>query len=854
MEIKAPTGETRWMPWTSKAEYYVKKVAPAGEMKERIMGGMPKLERAILNEVKPTQKFFERIFPFLRTKKLEKITGRKVLIKPEDTSPILSLFYKLVPRRVQFGKHPIASEIVNKAIKTQLQIEAETAERVDKIYEIEKAFNGKPEDYETLTDYIEAGIKDINKIPERYRETIKELRKSIEERIKVVEKELGIDTSKWQFTPENYIHHFWRGKWMVYDPETEKALFIGNLKKAQSFFEEYWKKHPTTKAIIKPRVVKANFTTTQLSRGGFWKLVSELANTMEISSRDLLEEISLQGVASIKRKRVFVGAFKPRLANLGGYVKDPFMAERIVWRKIIRKKYIEPFSKWAREQTSKLPSQMRIDMEKYLSLVEKSGFTEPSFWEWNKLVGKLTKLQANLKLGYRPTSALVNRLQDVQFTLPEVGFKIFIQGKSLAHTLEGRELIDKSRILVAPIKYEMGEWKPVRKTKWWKPLKMFDISEKAVRSEALCERFLEAFKRFDYHKVNEAFRKHGIKKEYKNQEDMALDYAIRAIASDMGFYNYTDFPEIMTIHPVVRIPSQFKFVSILWLDKAVRIIRGLPPAGTEIFFETNPLTPAEKASRFTRFWLINLLLSGTKIFKLLFRWVAPVALAYAFIKKPKWMNGIFSLIGLDVGTSFSTDPFNLIDINKKWWEQTFGATASDIKYIVKAIQEKDWKKLTYINPQLQKATSAIMAQDGILTIFYTDIPQAKLSFWERVALGLGFTPLKLTKARDLSFAISTLKKDYNKLKEAVERSWEKGDKNKAYSLVREWNTMIEKKWLPIIYERTAEIRGKELSSQEKVKIHQSFYVDADDFIRWIKGMEKEKVFSPYGIEKQLRIK
>ena len=217
------------------------------------------------------------------------------------------------------------------------------------------------------------------------------------------------------------------------------------------------------------------------------------------------------------------------------------------------------------------------------------------------------------------------------------------------------------------------------------------------------------------------------------------------------------------------------------------------------------------------------------------------------------MNGIFSLIGLDVGTSFSTDPFTLIDINKKWWEQVFGATASDMKYIVKAIQEEDWKKLTYVAPQLQKATNAIMAQDGILTNFYTDIPQAKLSITERIALGLGFTPLTLTKARDLSFAIKVLKDDYKKLKKSVTKAYKK-DPQKAYSLVREWNAIIKKKWLPVIYKRVEEVRGKKLSPAEKQRILNYFEVSPKDFRNWITGKEEEERLSPFGIEKQLRIK
>jgi len=833
------------------------KPKPTGEIAEKILGGSMAFElRRKTRDTNLLRRIIEKFIPGLKTKRLETLVGREIMEKvPEDINPIVALLYKFAPRRVQFAKDPIASEIVMRSIQSQINLEAERTALNDKVTEIEKKFNGKEDEYSQLVDYIEMGFTDeeLGRLPAKYGEAMRKLRELERAKLDLIINELKIDTSNWRFTPENYLHHMWRGQWEVYSPSKNKRLFIGNLKETQNFFEKNWIYNPKTDAVIRPRVIETGFTTVQLSQKGFWRFVSRVAKAMEVSTENVLDDVAFKGIASIKRKRVFVGAFKPRLANLGGYVKDPFLVERIVWNKILRKKHIEPVSQWARYRINDLPPQIKTNMEKYLTMVEKVGFTEPSFWAWQKIIGTFTKTQANLKLGYRPTSALINRFQDVSFTLPDVGFKIWGRGKMFAYSPEGKELIKKSNVIHAPIKYEMGEWKPSRRVAWWKPLKMFDVTERVVRSEALMERFLEAFERFDYKEVNKNFEKYGIKKDYKNQEDMALDYAIRAIASDMGFYNYTDFPEFMSWHPIMRVPSQFKFVPILWFDKAVRITDGKPPSGTEIFYETNPYTSGEKGARFFRFWTINLLFAGIRLFDLLLRWVLPVALASALLKQPKWMNGIFALFGLDVSRSFSPDPFELININKKWWEMLLGPYSSDIKIIIKALQDKNPKLLLNIFPQLQRVASALMASDNVVTNFYTDVPQAKLSTFELTMLGLGFTPLTLTEARNLSVVISTLDKEYKTTKKSVENAWEAEDKEKAKSIRDDWNAKMEE-WYSLIAERTEEILKRELTNKEKGKIKNRYNISKDDWKRWRDNWKKGVKEEPFGVEKQLRLK
>ena len=853
----------RWRDLTEEQKEAVKKwvlekkeglppeIKPAGEIKEKFLGGRPKLEEArLMKDVSPIRRLFEKFIPTLRKKRLEKMLKREIVEKiPDDIHPVFQLFYKLAPRRVQFSHHPKASEMVIDIIKAKLNREAERFAIDEKYSELEKFFKGKEKDYELLTDYIELGLTDeaVKNLPERFSKVILERRKLERELLRIIQEDLKIDTSKWRFTPENYFHHFWPGDWEVYNKKSNKRLFFGKFKKAVEFFEKYLIENPNADIVIRKRAVPSSFTTTQLSQPGFWKFVSEVSKYLEITPDDVLDDITFRGIAAIKRKRVFVGAFMPRLANLGGYLKNPFVVDRIIWNKVLKKKYLEPLSKSLRLKLNELPPNTRADVEKYINLIEKEGMTEPSFWYWAKIANKITKLQANLKLGYRPVSAIVNRLQDVQFTLPDVGLKTWLRGKMLAHTSEGKELIKKSNILVAPLRYEMGEWKKTYKVKWWKPLGIFSASEQEVRSEAFMERFLEGYLRFNYKEVNKNFKKYGINKNFKNQEDMALDYAIRAIASDMGYYGIEDFPELFTKHPLLRIPFQFKFVPTLWLDKAIRVTRGLPPAGTEIFFETNPYTPTEKIARFVRFWTINLGFSGVRIFDLLLKWVFPVGLAYMLLKRPRLSNGVFALLGLDVSRSFSPDPFSLIDINKKWWEM-LGIPVSDIIIIMKALKDKNLKLLTQVSPQLQRVVSAVLAEEGKVINFYTDIPQAKLSTFERIMLGLGFTPLTLTKARDLQTVISIINDEYKKVKKQIETAREQEDYQKAKFLQQDWNKKI-KDLLPFIYQRMAEIRKKELTSNEKNTIRKRFIIDTTDILRWKK--EKKEQF---GVEKLLKLK
>jgi hypothetical protein len=487
------------------------------------------------------------------------------------------------------------------------------------------------------------------------------------------------------------------------------------------------------------------------------------------------------------------------------------------------------------------------------------------YYGLRKITGKIKKWQATFKLGYGLRQAGINSIQFITFS-PELGYKNIVQAIKNLKTPEAERILKKSNILTNyAIRYEGGEFKPIKDIKIYHPLGIFTEAEKFTRSVAFLGYYQYALNRFDLNIQNEFRKKYGLE-PYASKEDMAIDYAIREVAGSMGMYNYTDLPRAF-LHPLGSLAFQFQFIRLVWLDKALRVTLGKPTAGTEIFYKAQPLTTAEKFARLSRFWTMNILLSGLKLIEPLLKiflgilggGLGVLLLNYFYNKYSKLATGLFSLIGVDLSSGFSTEPFQVLE--KDTLLGNLGVNISDAKKGLTALnkfREGKWKEgvniLSTISPNIARMVEALFfMEEGVKMNWYTEIPQAKFTLAERMAYGLGFTPLRLTKARNLSQFIKILNDEKEARNKQIKEAIKQRDAVKVLYLIKEWNNLFVKMF-PMMVERIEEITQKKLNEANKQRLLNRYTYDLKNLATLEKNQLLEELLKRFSIEKQLDIK
>jgi len=690
------------------------------------------------------------------------------------------------PMREIGKRHPVAGDIVKMGREAQLGYAFERQIGWDKA---ESFFKGLSEKEGALAVNIqEQGIKNLSKYPEKIQKAVKGMRWFNKQIKEMARKEFGIDTSKWGFTEENYFHHMWTGDQAVV--ADGKIIGFGKMKDAFKLAQQYKAVHKTANVVIKPKFVMKDTPTTLLSQKGFWSFVNKIADRVAVTPEELLQE--MRGVAAIKPRAKFVGAFLPRKANLENYIKNPEYVYKTLWNRISRKKWFEPFSRKATFNLSKIENPaLRNEIAKYIEAVSGKFYEPVSVLgvDISRLTSVITKLESYLKLGYRPSTAFVNRLQPLQMTYPIIGNDLF-RGSLMRFTKLGRKLIRQSKILAEQPKYYAGEFIPARKEKLWNFLYLFGKAEQANREETLLGGYLFAKRKFGF------------------DNKKALEFGKDLVAATQFIYDASDIPRIMR-SPIGRMAFQFRPFVINYLYNAKNILLGKELGGLERY--GIKLSKMDKTTRAIKWLGANFAVGGLRTISMLGKYASVGFLSYLAIKHPKVFQGALNYAGIDISARAGANPMELIP--ESGWE-LLGILPGDIQKFYKAIKKKDFKEAMKISPMAWNVYQALTVEKEAAV---------QPTTYERILTAAGFKPARLSTVREAQRYIKYLREDQRT--SVWQMPTKKAIQNMIYN-IQESKTYTDEKKKEIIREILKQLKIPESDypyylEQRKIRMRES---------------------------------
>jgi|GEM_PF-4391096 len=667
--------------------------------------------------------------------------GVEVVDQPRRT---LGSVLGVTPMRELGKKDPVAGQIFQAGRNAQTDYEAMVDEGRQHSAE---SFKGLKEAEKTeLVKLQEEGISEaeVKKLKPKYRKAIEGMRWFNAEIRKIAETEFDIDTSQWRFDTFNYFHHLFIGDQAVVVDGHVK--FIGRRGPALQKAEELINSGVDPKNItIKPKFMKENAPTTLLSQKGFWSFVTKMADKLEVSSTEILNEI--QGVVATKPRPKFVGAFKQRKANLEGYITDPELTYTFLWDRISRKRYLEPFAKKAQNEVGKIKTQwLKQETQDYIDTVG-GKYIDPVYFlgiNINTLAKRLNRIQAPLKLGYRPSTALINRLQNLQMGYSDIGSWLFY-GSGKVLTKEGKQIIEELKINTQPTKVEVGDQVRFRVSRpgsqkglrgLLKPLGLFSKAEVANRSELGVGSYYYARLKLKY------------------DHDKSLQFAKDANSAHNLVYGTSDLGKIYR-HPLGKTFGQFKTFSIGYLYNATNVLIGKPVGGMEQYFDDMFPTKQAKMKRAARFIGTNAAIGGARVaLSPLFAIVMFLLLRGEDQEEPGWFRGVLSFVNIDISRRAGVNPADVLPTGDKFEDNDWlkfasivgGPSGSDLiliqKYLKKYAETKDPKDLA----KAIRISPAAWNMYQFLKLGEEQVVQP--SDWEKALVGAGFVPKRFNMIKE----------------------------------------------------------------------------------------------------------
>ena len=654
------------------------------------------------------------------------------------------------PHRVLLGRDPYGAEVARlsrEAILNQSNLyKSLTSEN--------KVFTklGKSVDTDKMISLYEKGIAEnadeLAKLSVTEQQYIG-LLKTYEQRTLDMAIKAGKDPTNWRFVGR-YYPRLWEGSHKVITIGDKGAESIVNIAKnrADGIREmiSLAKKNPDKNYILMPRWenLKPPSLPTGLTQQGYWKLVKEISNELAMPVNEVLEEISMQGIAMIKTPKTKIGNWLYRKGVLEGYIKDPVKAYNTLFYKLSKKVALESPLRRASGLLGKIKdSQLRQYASDLIDTVGGKYIPSPLS---SKLTGSVLSVEANLKMGYRPTAAAINSMQQL-YSLGIVDAADVVNSVKLLNSPEWKVISQKIGVASQPALYA-GQATSRAVTPLYHPLGLFSAAETMNRTTVPALGYTMG-KRLPLKEINNATSK-GIRK-FANQEELAVSFA-RDFNTAIN-YDYTK-SDIMRLKRggVGKTFLQFKDYPANHISNTIAVIKGKPLPGLERYFP-NGLTRGQAIQQATVHFGLMLTQGGLKAVSFGAVTLLPASGIVWMAKNiPAILYGTPALLGADVSRSAAVEVIELIP-DERW--ELLGATGGDIKRIKEAtvlfLQGKNKEgaaKLTQLSPALNRAYKAIDAEanNGIMKVYRAG--KMKFTPAELTMYGLGANPLRMAQGQE----------------------------------------------------------------------------------------------------------
>ncbi|MHC4463814.1 MAG: hypothetical protein ACYS30_20640 [Planctomycetota bacterium] len=688
------------------------------------------------------------------------------VIRPEkDLSGFTGLFMRwMSPVRTIMMSNPTVNQIARDGRDTMSGMANEINHFGRRVDTVKRGLSA--EEQAQVVEFLESDREvDVTTVPEKLQPAYIEMDNIRSEMLEIIREDMGIDTSEWGMTPEQFWPHVFVGEYQVQVEEdgnwhTVDGGFSRNLREAVDKASAVLADEPGVNIRIKPRGFNQDYSATLLTRRGFGRFIGEVEKATQLDKDEIVS--MLRGVAAIKPRGKFVGNFKQRSANLGGYMTE-FDAMKIYTSRVLRKKWLDPFRKRATNQAQMLPPSLKKYFEQYIDDVSGKYDPDDNGFIIRTVTSRITRAQSALKLGFRVPTALVNRLQPTQLAFAEIGFYLQ-KGYIFKKTAKGQEIIERSGIAgelpifaegatgarrdfaqnladIFAIRRKVPATARLRASQNVS-LALFSIAEQANRADTVAGGYLFAKKVFTMPRDKAERRGLDYVYDYLDQfedpETAAIEFG-RDLNTDVNFIvSNADLPQILR-GPVRKTALQFKSFPINFLATTLKWIGG-------------PRNNAHYRARAARFIVANTLVGGVRAAPFVGRRLWWLLMGSALLTgdeprdrtKETLGRGVLSLFGVDL--SGRVGPGEFLPRETK---DLLGPLAGDIRNFARYVDgDMDWNQLVKSAPALRDLVNALRDTEGIVDTNKRGRLIAKRTGWDRILQGVGIPLEKVTVTRD----------------------------------------------------------------------------------------------------------
>lgn len=709
-------------------------VMPAFTTLTRLVGaGVGKI---LGKEVPP---LFSRTFG----KSYEKDLIAQGLITPEQIPdpPKLGVIRKLLkpisPARTVLQADPTASYIGLELRKSLGQQRSVYQSLYDDTWKtVVNFWKNNEEAFSKVVGMQEQGIK-LENAPIEVKPILQALR-VLEQKTFDLSKQAGADVSKWRYTPENHFSHLWTGDQVVVDVNKETGVvnkIIAFASNRVEGIQKLLKTHlqdPDIYLELKPRYeLYKGEVPTGLSQKQFFKLLNQISDLMGSNVDDVLDEISMQGIAKINPPKTKIGQWLFRKGELGDYTTDPTKIYPSLWYKLTKRIYVDPTVRSSALKLGKIKdTSIRTFTSDLINTV--AGKYQEQVLPYS-ITGKLTGLQAQLKLGARVSPAVVNVFQRL-YGIAITGEKNFVKAQANIFTKEGQRILQELGVSVNASIIEGTGLARIRK--WFNPLYLFGKTEGGKyignRNNVALSSYYKGLE-MPLKIINDNMTKLGLPL-WKTQEELAQDFARTVVDVTQFRYDISDFAPVIR-NNLGKILLQFKTYGLNMLNNTANVIQGKPLAGLELFYPKG-LTKTQIIHQAVVHFGTMFTQGGLKALGFGMERVLPASvLTWMALKAPALLYGVTTFLGVDVSASATVELSNLTSLLPQ----------SDAEKVWDAIKNKNPKYLLQIDPATYRIYRSLEAlqNEGWMKDWDTGKNIIQLKPVEIIEYGFGINPLRV---------------------------------------------------------------------------------------------------------------
>lgn len=308
---------------------------------------------------------------------------------------------------------------------------------------------------------------------------------------------------------DNYVTHIERGSLRLVTPDGGTVARARNRVEAALKADAWLASNPDVDTLtITDQFDSGAELPTKLSRGQYFRFVNRAADELGRDAATIQDILTKSGrVIAIKPTSKYAGPMQQRRDVMEGE-RDIFDVLPTYSYAMRKKLALDPVFRQARTALGSMAPNTRAQIEGLLddtrgqktiadrvvdyvlSPAEDASklrqLMTPAPFAYSRGINVARSVNTNLKLGFRPVAAAVNRISGAMHTWVKTGTDSFRAGRAFIKTPEGKAILDRNAPLIGMDADFASEGTRTSDStpRWWHPMRLFHAAEEINRPEA----------------------------------------------------------------------------------------------------------------------------------------------------------------------------------------------------------------------------------------------------------------------------------------------------------------------------------------------------------------------------------